>query len=138
MWIIGCDFHPRFQQIAFVDTDSGDCGNRRLEHGNGEAEQFYRGLQGQLVRVGMEAGGHSLWFERLLGELGHELWTGDPASIRAKRVRKQRNDVLDAEHILGLLVDKQGSRGCGGRRWRNAICGSWCCIGIAWCKCGHG
>jgi hypothetical protein len=54
----------------------------------------------------MEAGGHSLWFERLLGKLGYELWTGDPAKICAKGVRKQRNDVLDADHILGLLVEK--------------------------------
>jgi transposase len=103
MWIIGCDFHPRFQQIAFVNTATGECGQRRLEHANGEAEQFYRGLQGG-VRVGIEAGGYSLWFERLLEELGHELWTGDPAKISAKRVRKQRTDARDAEHILDLLL----------------------------------
>jgi transposase len=108
MWIIGCDFHPRFQQIAFVNTATGEYRNCRPEHGSGEAEQFYRGLRGEVVRVGMEAGKHSLWFERLLGELGHELWTGDAAKIRAKRVRKQRNDVLDAAHILSLLLDKQG------------------------------
>jgi len=103
MWIIGCDFHPRFQQITFVNRETGAYGQRRLEHGNGEAAAFYRQLQGQRVRVGMEAGGHSLWFERLLGELGHELWTGDPATIAAKRVRKQRNDARDAEHLLSLL-----------------------------------
>ena len=108
MWIIGCDFHPRFQQIAFVNTESGEYGQRRLEHGNGEAEQFYRSLKGQAVRVGIEVGGYSLWFERLLEELGHELWTGDAAKIRAKRVRKQRNDVRDAEHILSLLLEKEG------------------------------
>jgi len=108
MWIIGCDFHPRFQQVAFLNTETGECGNRRLEHSNGDAERFYGAFQGQVVRVGMEAGGHSLWFERLLEKLGYELWTGDPAQIRAKRVRKQKNDVLDAEHILSLLVEKEG------------------------------
>lgn len=119
MWIIGCDFHPRFQQIAFVNTETGEYGQRRLEHSRGEAEAFYRALKGEVVRVGMEAGGHSLWFERLLAELGHQLWTGDAAKIRAKRVRKQRNDVLDAEHILGLLLEKQG----GGfpRVWRPTL-----------------
>lgn len=100
MWIIGCDFHPRFQQIAFVNTQTGECGQRRLEHSGGEAEAFYRALKDEVVRVGMEAGGHSLWSERLLGELGQGLWTGDPAKIQAKRVRKQKNDVLDAEHLL--------------------------------------
>ncbi len=31
MRIIGCDYHPGFQQIAFVDTETGDCGERRLQ-----------------------------------------------------------------------------------------------------------
>ena len=38
----------------------------------------------------MEATGHAGWFERLLAELGFELWIGDPAQIKAKRVRKQK------------------------------------------------
>jgi transposase len=56
------------------------------------------------VRVGMEATGHSRWFERLLGELNYKLWVGDPAQIRAKRVRKQRKDRFDAQHILDQLI----------------------------------
>ena len=101
MWIIGCDYHPSMQQIAWVDTESGECGERRLRH-RSDAEQFYRQLQntGTSVRVGMEATGHSRSFERLLAELIYELWMGDPATIAAKRVRKQRNDRRDAQHIL--------------------------------------
>jgi hypothetical protein len=30
MMIIGCDFHPRFQQVAFVDQDTGEFGERRV------------------------------------------------------------------------------------------------------------
>ncbi len=86
MWIIGCDYHPRFQQVAYVNTEGGECGNRRLQH-VAEAEQFYRSLAGQTVRVGMEAGGHARWFERLLAELGQELWIGDPRKIRAAETR---------------------------------------------------
>ena len=69
MIIIGCDYHPGFQQIAFVDTETGDYGEQRLEHSEG-AEKFYRDLaaQGKKVRVGMEASGHARWFERLLAE----------------------------------------------------------------------
>lgn len=57
MWIIGCDYHPSVQQIAWVDTETGECGERRLTHAGGEAEQFYRELQkkGASVRVGIEA-----------------------------------------------------------------------------------
>ena len=87
MLIIGCDYHPGFQQIAFVDTDTGELGERRLSHRE-EAEQFYRRLAGQKVRVGMEASGHSRWFERMLRDLQFELWIGDAAEIRTKRVRK--------------------------------------------------
>jgi transposase len=60
MLIIGCDYHPSFQQIAFVDTDTGELQERRLEH-RVEAEKFYRdlGAQGVKVRVGMEASGHA-------------------------------------------------------------------------------
>ena len=109
MWIIGCDYHPRFQQIAYVNTEGGECGKRRIEHA-GEAEQFYRALGGQAVRVGMEASGHSRWFERLLEGLGHELWIGDAARIRAAVVRKQKTDARDAEHLLELLLSGRFER----------------------------
>ena len=57
MLLIGVDYHPSFQQIAFLNQDSGECGELRLNHGDGEAERFYRELQqrGIRVRVGMEA-----------------------------------------------------------------------------------
>jgi hypothetical protein len=89
MLIIGCDYHPSFQQIAFANSESGECGERRLAHRQ-EAEQFYRELQQQelQVRVGMEASGHAGWFERLLREMQFELWIGNAAEIRTKRVRK--------------------------------------------------
>lgn len=104
MWIIGCDYHPRFQQIAFVNTEGGECGQRRLEHVE-EAERFYRSLAGQAVRVGVEASGPMRWFERLLAELGQELWIGNPAAIRAAEPRKQKTDARDAELLLRLLLD---------------------------------
>ena len=106
MIIIGCDYHPGFQQIAFVDTDSGELQERRLQHCE-EAEKFYRNLaaQGMKVRVGMEASGHARWFERLLAELHFELWIGDAAEIRTKRKRKQKTDRQDAQLILDLLLE---------------------------------
>ena len=105
MIIIGVDFHPEFQQIASVDTDSGEFQEKHLAH-PAEAEQFYRDLaaQGKKVRVGMEASGHARWFERLLAELQLELWIGDAAQIRAKRVRKQKTDRQDAQLILKLML----------------------------------
>src|SRR6266436_333694 len=109
MMIIGCDYHPSFQQVAFVDTKSGECGERKLNH-KLEAENFYRDLHGHRVRVGLEATGHARWFERLLAELQYELWIGDPGEIRAKRVRKQKTDRQDAELLLQLLVENRFPR----------------------------
>src|SRR6058998_1102363 len=111
MLIIGCDYHPSFQQIAFVDTDTGELQERRLEHRE-EAEKFYRELavQAKKVRVGMEASGHARWFERLLSELQFELWIGDAAEIRTKRVRKQKTDRQDAQLLLTLLVEDRFPR----------------------------
>jgi transposase len=52
----------------------------------------------------MEASGHGRWFERLMGELQIELWIGDAAEIRTKRVRKQKTDRQDAQLILKLIL----------------------------------
>jgi len=111
MMIIGCDYHPGFQQIALLDTETGELRERRLAHRE-EAEAFYRdlGAHGVGVRVGMEASGQARWFERLLSELQFELWIGDAAEIRTKRVRKQKTDRQDAQLILRLLLEDRFPR----------------------------
>jgi transposase len=112
MLIIGVDYHPSDQYIAFVDPETGECGEQRLNHQNGEAEQFYRDLKqrGVSVRVGMEATGYSRWFERLLADLGIEVWIGDAAKIKTKRVRKQKTDRQDAQLLLKLLLENNFPR----------------------------
>jgi transposase len=109
MLIIGCDFHPGFQQVAIFDKRTGEVQEKRLQH-RAEAEQFYRSLAGQEVRVGTEACGHYPWFERLLQELGIELWLGDAARVRASVVRRQKTDRRDALHILELLIQDRFPR----------------------------
>lgn len=104
MRIIGCDFHPSYQQIAMLDTETGELWEGRLEHEAGQARRFYDSLAGP-VRVGMEAVGNSQWFERMLAEQKHELWIGDAAQIRRLVVRQQKTDRRDARHILDLLLD---------------------------------
>jgi transposase len=112
MIIVGVDYHPSFQQIAFVDKETGDYCEQQLNHSDGEAEKFYRGLKlrGVNVRVGIEATGHARWFERLLAELGFELWIGDPAEIKTQRVRKQKTDRQDAQLLLKLLLEDRFPR----------------------------
>ncbi len=109
MLIMGCDLHTRYQEIALLDTSTGEIVRRRLEHENGEARAFYASLKGP-ARVGIEATGCTAWFERLLVEQGHEPWGGDPAEIRARAVRRQKTDSRDAEHLLDLLLSNRFPR----------------------------
>jgi transposase len=103
MMIIGCDFHPSWQQIVWLDSETGDTGERKLVHADGEAQQFYRQLARPAL-IGMEATGNSQWFLELVEDLGHEIWIGDTAQIRASYVRKQKTDKRDAAHILKLVL----------------------------------
>jgi transposase len=109
MLIVRCDFHTRFQQVAMLDSVTGEIIERRLEHETGEAREFYAALPDP-ARVGMEATSDAQWFERMLREYGHELWVGDAAEIRAAMVRKQKTDARDAAHILELLLEDRFPR----------------------------
>ena len=110
MKIIGCDFHPSYQQIAMLDSVSGEIVEKALSHERKEeVRTFYAGLEGS-VRVGIEASGQSQWFERMLAELGHEVWIGDAAKIRASCERKQKTDRRDAELLLRLLAEDRFPR----------------------------
>ena len=54
MIIVGCDFHPGWQQVAVFDSATGEIREEKLENGNGEAGRFYRRLPVP-ARVGFEA-----------------------------------------------------------------------------------
>jgi transposase len=104
MMIIGCDFHPSWQQVCWLDSETGETGERKLVHAEGDAERFYRQVPAPAL-VGMEATGNSHWLVDLLAEIGHELWVGDAAQIRASYVRQQKTDKRDAAHIMKLLAE---------------------------------
>ena len=104
MMIIGCDFHPSWQQIAWLDSETGETGEQKLVHGDGQAKQWYESLAGPGL-IGMEATGNSQWFIELVEDLGHAIWIGDAAEIRASYVRKQKTDKRDAAHLLKLVVE---------------------------------
>lgn len=103
MKIIGCDFHPGYQQIEIWDKATGEVLEKALSHRRKEeVRAFYAELEGP-VRVGIEASGQSQWFEQMLTELGHEVWIGDAAKIRAASDRRQKTDRRDANLMVKLL-----------------------------------
>ena len=109
MIIVGCDFHPAWQQVAWVDTETGETAERKLEHSSGEARAFYAALPVPAL-IGVEATGNCQWFLDLMVELGHQVWVGDAAQIRASYVRKQKTDKRDAAHVLQLLLEDRFPR----------------------------
>jgi len=104
MIIIGCDFHPSWQQICWLDKDTGETAEQKLVHGSGEAQKFYQQLAAPAL-IGMEATGNCQWFVEMVKAAGHEVWIGDAAQIRASDVRQQKHDRRDAALLLQLLLE---------------------------------
>ena len=104
MRIIGCDYHPSWQQICWMETETGVTEERKLDHASGEAERFYRELS-EPALIGMESTGNCQWFVEMATAAGHEVWTGDAARIRAADPRQQKHDRRDAALILKLLLE---------------------------------
>jgi transposase len=98
--IIGCDFPSSWQQVSWLDTETGDCGEQRLVHAKRQRQTVLSTTGG--AGVDWHGGhGHSQWFIELVEDVGHEIWIGDAAQIRGSYVRKQKTD--DAAHILKLV-----------------------------------
>jgi len=102
MIIIGCDYHPSWQQVCWLDQESGETAEQKLVHASGDAEKFYKQLPAPAL-IGMEATGNCQWFVEMVTAAGHQVWIGDAAKIRANDVRQQKHDKRDAALLLKLL-----------------------------------
>jgi transposase len=102
MILIGCDFHPSWQQVCWLDRNTGETEEKKLIHTPGEVERFYRQFPAPAL-VGMESTGNCQWFVELVESMGHEVWIGDAAKIRASDSRQQKHDRRDAQLLLRLL-----------------------------------
>jgi Transposase len=101
---IGVDFHARQQTICYLTTDSGEILLHQLKHEDKAAvRSFYAQFSGPVI-VGLEASGYSPWFERLLEELGCEVWLGHASEIRRRARWRHKNDRRDAALILDLML----------------------------------
>jgi len=109
MVLIGCDFHPSWQQVSWLEESTGEGGDQELVHAPREAEKFYRQFAAP-ARVGLEATSNCQWFIELLVRLGHEVLVGDAAKIRAADDRQQKHDKRDARLIERLLKENRFPR----------------------------
>ena len=99
----GVDIHSRMQTVAFCDPRDGEIHLAQLDHHKDDVRGFYAQCTGKVL-VGWEATGYSTWFEKMIDELGHEGWIGQPAEIRRRANWRQKNDRRDAELILELML----------------------------------
>ena len=106
MVLIGCDFHPSWQQVSWMNEATGETEDREIAHTPGEVEKFYRHFPVGAI-IGMEATGNCQWFLELMASLGHEVRIGDAAKIRASDVRQQKHDKRDARLLLQLLAERR-------------------------------
>jgi transposase len=104
MVLIGCDFHPSWQQVSWLNRETGEAGDQKLVHEAGAVEKFYRQFPAG-TRIGMEATGNCQWFVELMMRLGHAVLVGDAAKIRASDSRQQKHDKRDARLLVQLLAE---------------------------------
>ncbi len=104
MVLIGCDFHPSWQQVSWMNRETGEAGDQKLVHEPGAVEKFYRQFPAG-TRIGMEATGNCQWFVELVTGLGHKVLVGDAAKIRASDSRQQKHDKRDARLLVQLLAE---------------------------------
>jgi transposase len=102
MTLVGCDLHSRKQQVAVLDTRTGELVEQELVHEGDAVERFYSALPPP-VTIGIETTGYTQWFHALMRQLGHTVVVGEAAKIRAMVVRKTKTDRRDARHLLDLL-----------------------------------
>lgn len=101
---IASDFHCKYQKVAWLDTEDGEIRMADVDHVDVvKVREFFSQFPAGSV-LGMETSGYSYWFEELVVSLGLELRIGHSQRIAASRPRRQKNDSLDAEHMLDLLV----------------------------------
>jgi hypothetical protein len=65
MTLVGCDLHSRKQQVAVLDTTTGEVLEQELAHDGDTVERFYRALRPP-VTIGIETTGYTQWFHALM------------------------------------------------------------------------
>ena len=114
--IIGLDYHPSFQAIAFLMEETGECGEQELNHSGGEAERSLPSVQGPL---------HSWKFARrnaLAGASRHSNrlnhlrtnWIFKPLTMIRIPFVYHRQDLLEIQ-FFKTTSEGQGSRVFGSR-----------------------
>jgi len=108
--MIGVDYHPSFQQIAFLMEESGEYNERRLNHSDGRPRILSRSAAARSPRASGDGGTGYLAGLSDCWQSCFRVWIGDPAEIKTKRVKKQKTDRQDAQLLLKLMMEDRFPR----------------------------
>lgn len=93
MIIVGCDFHPSWQQVAIFDSETGEIVKRRLVHAESEAERFYQGLPAPSL-IGIENWRVAQTTVTLL------VWVPHPLAVCWRKGGVRRSQHLNTAELL--------------------------------------
>ncbi len=94
---VGLDVGDRYTQICVLDEDGAILEEGRVATSPRAFQQRFAALPP--ARLVLEAGSHSLWAHRLLGQLGHEVIVANPRMLRFIYGNDSKNDRADAGYL---------------------------------------
>lgn len=97
---LGLDVGDRWIHVARVDRDGEDAGEERLPCKPAVVRQYFEKLERS--RVVLEVGTHSRWLDRMLKELGHEVFVANAGRLESLRASRQKCDRRDALELARL------------------------------------
>ena len=95
---IGIDLGDRYSYLYTLDAAGENTESGRVQTTKSALEKRFR--NGEAARVVIEAGTHSFWVSRLLGECGHEVVVANPRKLAL--ITKNERHPVDAELLARL------------------------------------
>jgi transposase len=97
---IGIDLGDKFHIAVVFDSEGNELETAQVTNTKAGVRKFFQRYKN--ARVAMEAGTHSPWISRLLGEMGLTVYVGNPRKLRLIWDSVDKSDARDAR-ILGMV-----------------------------------
>jgi transposase len=97
---LGLDVGDRWIYVARVDGAGEPAGDERVSCSRAAVRRYFEKLE--RCRVVLEVGTHSRWLERLLRELGHEVFVANAGRLHSLRASRHKTDRRDARELAEL------------------------------------